>query len=197
MKYHFEQKERENPAETEKPAMSIENIPKCVALLKSMTALSLNPRLSDTQRRKRAKPIIKKLHSYFGSSIVKTAKLYLNEEETLMLTADFCLLCEIEQIKPIEHLTNFMQQISMPDMHARMGLNKGIENPALGFYMRVRKGYGNLNPGNLPHRDILTDFIDAIQELDLSLFIYRSLSYRTERYRELINHYYNKIIERE
>lgn len=85
----------------------------------------------------------------------------------------------------------------MADMQARMGLNKAVENPALGLYIRVREGYGGLNTGNLPHRDIIIDFIDAMQELNLSLFIFRSLSYRTERYREVLDHYYNRIIERD
>src|SRR5690606_11212897 len=131
-KYRHETRAKEGSED--KPAklgISKENIPKSAELIRSVTALSLNPRLSDKQRRKRAKPISAKLYTYFGNAIVKATTLYLNEEETLTLTPDFCLLCEIEQIHPIEHLTNFMEQISMPDMQARMGLNKGVENPAL------------------------------------------------------------------
>ncbi|MOA45769.1 hypothetical protein D3C78_1682040 [compost metagenome] len=83
-----------------------------------------------------------------------------------------------------------MEQISEADLEARMGIGKEVENPAMGFYLRVRDGYGNIYNDEFLH-PITLDYLDELQRMRLSLFIYRSVEERTEKYREFLDKYYN------
>lgn len=173
---------------------SIENLDGPVQAVKAMWQISVRKDLTHKQKRKAAKKKIQKIVNSLNTNTVKATTLYLNEDETLKLSLDFCLLCELHRISPIEHLTNVMEQISEADIEARRGLNKGVENPSLGFYLRVRGGYGDIYNDEEPVNPIMFDYLDDLQKLRLSLFIYRSVDDRIEKYREFLDKYYNLLI---
>lgn len=196
-KYVHEKKADKGHEVRSRMAISEENRDKSVALIRLLVKLSSAHDLSDAQQRKSAKPLIKKLRRYMSGAIVKASTLYLNKEEKLQLTDDFCLICEIHKIHPLEHLTNFMRELSPADHYARARLNKLIENPAMAFFLIASKGYGGLNLGQATHKKIKIEFIDEMQEAHLNLFIYRSLAYRKARYQDILDNYYQQIIKQE
>lgn len=196
-KYSFEKENAEKIDETSENkndlfvVESVEALAAAVKAVKAMGQISARKDLNNKQKRKAAKKKIQKISNTLNSNIVKATTLYLNEEQTLKLSPDFCLLCELHHISPIEHLTNVMEQISEADIEARSGLNKGVENPAVGFYLRVRDGYGDIYNNEEPVNPIMFDYLDDLQKMRLSLFIYRSLDDRIEKYRTFIDKYYN------
>lgn len=191
-KYSFEKKEFSQETESLNE-MSAESREQSIQAVKAMAQISVRIDLNARQKRRKAKQKVQKLFNTLNSNTVKATTLYLNEEQTLRLSPDFCLLCELHRISPIEHLTNVMEQISEADIEARSGLNKGVENPAVGFYLRVRDGYGNLYIDDKPVNPKMLDYVDELQKMRLSLFIYRSVEERTKKHRELLEKYYNLI----
>lgn len=191
-KYSFEQKEEGESQISSFYAIATKNLHKSVQAIIDMRIISLQKNLSDHQKRGLAKKKSEQLFTHLGINRIKSRTLYLNEEETLILSPDFCLICEIQQISPIEHLTNLMESISIAETEARISLNMEVENPGMAFYLLVRNGYGNLY-GSKPPKRLVFDYMDDLMELRLHLFIYRSLSYRIQKHKELLEKYDNLI----
>ncbi len=188
-KYSFERKEfsqkQERPFD-----MSEEARDQSIQLIRAIAQISVQKDQSIKKKRKKAKHKVQKLFNLLNPNTVKATTLYLYEDQSLRLSPDFCMLCETHRISPIEHLTNVMEQISEADLEARMGLGKEVENPALAFYLKVRDGYGNIFNDEFI-KPITLDYLDELQRMRLSLFIYRSVEERTEKHREFLDKYYD------
>ncbi|MFA4871163.1 MAG: hypothetical protein WC623_23390 [Pedobacter sp.] len=163
-----------------------------VQAVKGMHMISLQTGLNNKQRREKAEKLVQKLFFHIGKDKVKSKTLYLGKDQTLTLSPDFCLICEIQQIGPVEHLTNLMENISLADMEARTSLGMSLENPAMGFYMKGHKIYNDLRSNEAVH-PLTFNYIDDLQELRLHLFIYRSLKLRVQKHQELLDKYFNLI----
>lgn len=191
-KYSFEKEELVKDDKHSVNLISTTDLEKSVEAIQTMRMIYAKNDLNDRQKREIAKQEVQKLFFHLGTSSIKSQKLYLNEKEILTLSPDFCLICEVQQISPIEHLSNLMENISLADMEARSSLNMRIENPSIAFYLRIRNTHGNLYE-NKATRTVLLDYLDELEKLRLYLFIYRSLAYRTEKHQELLNKYYNRL----
>lgn len=191
-KYSFEKKEETETQLSQFYAIATKDLEKSVQAIIDMRIISLQSNLNDEQKRELAKKETESLYIHLGLNRIKSKTLYLNNEETLTLSPDFCLICEVQQISPIAHLTNLMQSISIAELEARVSLNMKVENPGMAFYLMVRNGYGNLYD-NKPPRRLVFDYMDDLLELRLHLFIFRSLNYRIQKHQELLEKYYNLI----
>lgn len=168
------------------------NLNASVNAIKGMRMISLQKGLSNKQKREKAEEFVQNLLLHIGTDTVKSKTLYLGEDQTLTLSSHFTLICEIQQISPIEHLTNVMKSISLADMEARISLNMAIENPAMAYYMNSHERYRDLRNDELVN-PLVFEYTDELQELRLHLFIHRSLKYRTNKHQELLEKYYNQI----
>lgn len=147
---------------------------------------------SQFKKRKRAAPLVKKIYEIIDRQKTQNTSLTL-EGGKLKLSMNFCLLCEIHNCSPEEYLENFMSQISLPVTHAHIGLKSLSENHAMGFFYKALDSFKE-TPASTAHRNLQVQFIDKIQELHLWLFIIRNFEKRVEKYRELYNDYYEKLL---
>ena len=125
--------------------------------------------------------------------VTSSRTLQLDETNTLQLGMDFSIMCETHNCAPEIYLQHFMDQISLPETHARIGLNQVLENHAMAFFYQAITKCSTLfsSPSD---KALQIEFIDHIQELHLRLFIVRDLEKRREKYYELYNNYYHKLI---
>lgn len=168
-------------------------------LFQSLVKLSMNRSYTAAMKREKARKITEKLYRTCASEINFKPYLYLDEETKLTLTKDFLLICLIHQHAPTVGLNAMMQCISLADLYARTHMNKVVHNPALGFYLRVQRGYGGLVDVAHIHTLGFKDFILDLQEFDVRYFFIRDFEkrkavYRTrleELYEQKINRYYD------
>lgn len=164
-----------------------------IKYVREIVQMSVRPRTAEIKRRKMCIPIVKKIFKLMEPQITTSQTLQLDATNTLQLGIDFSIMCETHNCQPEVYLQHFMDQISLPETHARIGLHQRLENHAMAFfYQAITKCHALLSPPS--HKALQVEFIDHIQELHLRLFIVRSLEKRREKYYELYDNYYHKLI---
>lgn len=161
--------------------------------IREVIKIASTPPESQAKKRKMCVPIVRKIYRSMERSKTQNTSLLLEEEITLQLSMDFCLLCEIHHCSPEEYLEHFMSQISLPSTHANLGLNRLVENQAMGFFYKSLN-IGKGTPAIHAHRNLQVQFIDQIQELHLWMFIIRGYEKRVQKYQELYFNYYQLLL---
>lgn len=169
-----------------------EIILKCVGELVSLT---LQTEIDEDNKREKSIPIVSRLYKSIPSVKVKSIHLQLEKGHILMLSADFCIFCELHNCVPAQLLEHFMEKISLAETSAGIGLKVPEASPAMMFFTRLSKGYCNISPGELPHSELQYDFVDAVQEMHLKAVLIRDFDKRRELYQELYYTHYLKLIE--
>lgn len=165
-------------------------------LFQRLVKLSINRSYTAAMKREKARKITEKLYRISEPEIRYKSYLYLDEDTKLTLTKDFLLVCLIHQYSPIEGLNALMQCISLADLYARMHVNQVVHNPALGYYLRVQRGYGQLM--DVAHINTLgfKDFILDLQEFDVRYFFIRDFEKRKAVYRARLEELFEQKINR-
>lgn len=153
--------------------------------------LIAEPKGSFQQKRKKAVPHIAKLFNAIEWVFAPADKVYI-EEDTLHLSKDFRVICELHNCQPIEYLQYFMGKISLADFHARTGLKLENQNPSLAFYLLIIRGLGRDILEIQHYSETEADFFDKKQEVLLEIYNIRDLEERTEILRKFfLSHYQN------
>lgn len=164
-----------------------------IKYVREIVQMSVRPRTVEIKRRKLCIPIVKKIFNLMEPKVITSRTLQLDEVNILQLGMDFCIMCETHNCQPEVYLQHFMDQVSLPETHARIGLHQLLENHAMAFfYQAITKCTALLSSPT--HKALQIEFIDHIQELHLRLFIVRSVEKRREKYYELYDNYYHKLI---
>ncbi|RQO64507.1 hypothetical protein DBR43_32495 [Pedobacter sp. KBW06] len=164
-----------------------------IKYVREIVQMSVRPRTPEIKRRKMCIPIVKKIFNLMEPKVTTSRTLQLDEANTLQLGIDFSIMCETHNCRPEVYIQHFMDQVSLPETHARIGLHHLLENHAMAFfYQAISKCNALLSPPS--HKALQVEFIDRIQELHLRLFIVRNLEKRREKYYELYDNYYHKLI---
>lgn len=161
--------------------------------IREIIKISVTPEQPPSKKRKLSAPIVKKIYGIMERSRTQNTSLTMEGGLTLQLKMDFCLICELHNCSPEEYLRHFMSQISLPVIHANIGLRKVVENQAMGFFYKVLHISKEL-PTNSAVRNLQVQFIDQIQELHLWLFIIRDYEKRVKKYQELYYRYYLQLL---
>lgn len=161
--------------------------------IREIIKISVTPDLAPSRKRKMCAPLVKKIFAIMERSRTQNTTLVMDDGKTLQLKMDFCLLCELHNCSPEEYLQHFMSQISLPIVHANVGLKRVVENQAMGFFYKVLNISKEL-PSNNAHRTLQVQFIDQIQELHLWLFIIRDYEQRVKKYQEIYYSYYQRLL---
>lgn len=164
-----------------------------IKYVREIVQMSVRPRTSEIKRRKLCIPLIKKIFNLMEPKVTSSRTLQLDGESSLQLGMDFSIMCETHNCSPEVYLQHFMDQVSLPETHARIGLDHALENYAMAFFYQAITECNAL-PSTPLHKALQIEFIDHIQELHLHLFIVRSLEKRREKYYELYDNYYQKLI---
>lgn len=164
-----------------------------IKYVREIVQMSVRPRTAEIKRRKLCIPIVKKIFNLMEPKLTSSQTLQLDEANSLQLGMDFCIMCETHNCHPKVYLQHFMDQVSLPETHARIGLDHVLENHAMAFfYQAITKCNTLFSPPS--HKALQIEFIDQIQELHLRLFIVRDLEKRRKKYYELYDNYYQKLI---
>ncbi|WP_316840497.1 hypothetical protein [Pedobacter gandavensis] len=161
--------------------------------IQEIIRIAVTPEQAHSKKRKRCAPIVKKIYEAMDRSKTQNTSLLLEENISLELTMDYCLLCEIHNCTPEEYLQYFMSQISLPITHANIGLGRVVENQAMGFFYKSLD-VGIKHPTNYAFQNLQLQFIDQIQELHLWLFIIRDYEKRVKKYQEVYYQYYQRVL---
>ncbi|AOM77255.1 hypothetical protein [Pedobacter steynii] len=165
-----------------------------IKYIRQIVQMSVKPGTVELKRRKLCIPIIKKIFQLMERGHTASGTLQLDETTSLQLGMDFCIMCETHNCPPQHYLQHFMNQISLPETHARIGLHCALENHAMAFFYRTITKCNALLYSSA-QKALQIEFIDSIQELHLRLFIVRDLEKRREKYHELYQDYYHKLIQ--
>lgn len=122
-------------------------------------------------------------------------KLYLDEDSVLVLTKDFCVLCEIHNCYPKEYLEYFMNKISLADAHSRKALKIEQPDSCYALYFLIADGFERDISIIATLTDLEMDFYDRMQEIRLELYPIRDLGQRTVLLREFYLDYYYQLIQ--
>lgn len=164
-----------------------------IKYVREIVQMSVRPRTPENKRRKMCIPIVKKIFNLMEPKVTTSRTLELDEVNTLQLGIDFSIMCETHNCRPEVYLQHFMDQISLPETHARIGLHHLLENHAMAFFYQAITKCNALH-SSPSHKALQVEFIDHIQELHLHLFIVRSVEKRREKYYKLYDNYYHKLI---
>lgn len=164
-----------------------------IPFYQKLVKLSQNRSYSRAMKQERAYKIVDKLFKVFSPKIKHKPYVYLDEETKLGLNKGFILMCLVYQRTPTVLINAMMQSISLADLYARMHLNQTVFNPALGYYLRVQNGHGDLiDFGHINSMDF-KNFILDLQEFDCRYFMIRDLEKRTKVYRNRLEENFNKV----
>lgn len=162
-------------------------------LFKQLLKLAMNRNYSWNTKRSRSKKIVDKLFLVMGKSIKAQSKVYLDEDTAIVLSRDFRIWSTIHNCPVIPVLNAMMQKVSLADFYARGHLNEIEYNPALGMYLKVQDGYGNLRNREHLNSEGFNIFLENLHELKIRYFLYHRLSDRIEIYRHQILENYNEM----
>lgn len=129
--------------------------------------------------------------------VVRSQILYLNRGIRLTCSKDFVLLCELFEVRPLDILQYFTNQVSLPWARARIKqASPGDRNPALSFFIAMSAGKTGIyeNGRKIRHPDIYVHFIGRLQELDLRLLFTRNPEERERAYRKLYRAWYKALL---
>ncbi|SHF10083.1 hypothetical protein [Pedobacter caeni] len=165
-----------------------------IKYIREIIQMSVRPGIVENKRRKLCIPIVKKIFRLMEPNVTAAGKIQLYGDTILPLSMDFAIMCETHNCSPETYIQYFMDQISLPETHARIGLHCVSENPAMAFFYRSITKCSVL-PSSPQQKSLQIEFIDDIQELHLRLFIIRDVAKRRDSYKELYDNYYQKLIQ--
>lgn len=153
-------------------------------LFQQLVELAVNFNYSWDTKRNRSKEIVDNLFFIMNKKIKTKSLIYLDEETPIRLNQDLRLWSVIHNFPVITLLNTIMQRVSLADLYARIHLDEIEENVALGVYIEIQNGYGNLRDEKHLSSKGLKFFLEELQELKMRYFLYHRLSDRVELYRD-------------
>lgn len=180
------------------PMKDVANRRHSVNYFRQAARLSTDPHLTQKQKSQYCNAIIKDWYEIVKPIVVPSGQLELNEDIHLTLSRDFHLLCEIFQIQPAAILQHFVNQICLPKAKAQITLNVDGESPAMAFFFSATMGRTGMfkKSKTLPHNHLFVRYIEALQELDLRLFIERDVAEREKVYRKFYDAWYQALLSK-
>lgn len=160
---------------------------------RKLLKLTVNKSYSGRMKREKARKLVDKLYAIVSKEIEFKPHVYLDEETKLTLSKDFLLMSAIHQYPPITFINALMRCVSLADLYARVHLDQVVSNPALGFYLRVQNGYGNLVDGEHINTIGFNNFLLDMQEFKTRYFFIRDFAKRVEVYRHQFDENFEKI----
>lgn len=154
-----------------------------IPLLQKLMKLATNRNYSGRLKRERSAKLVEKLFVIARQAMDFKPYIFYDEETKITLTKDFMMLALINQYQPILLINAMMRGVSLADLHARVHLGTTEYNPALGFYLRVQHGYGELVDRQHINTPGFKNFMADLQEFEMRFFPVRDLTQRTELYR--------------
>jgi len=154
-----------------------------IPLLQKLMKLATNRNYSGRLKRARSAKLVEKLFVIARQAMDFKPYIFYDEETKITLTKDFMMLALINQYQPILLINAMMRGVSLADLHARVHLGTTEYNPALGFYLRVQHGYGELVDRQHINTPGFKNFMADLQEFEMRFFPVRDLTQRTELYR--------------
>lgn len=164
-----------------------------IPLLQKLMKLATNRSYSGRLKRERAAKLVEKLFAIARQAMDFKPYIFYDEETKITLTKDFMMLALINQYQPILLINAMMRGVSLADLHARVHLGAIEHNPALGFYLRVQHGYGELVDRQHINTIGFKNFIADLQEFAVRFFPVRDLTQRTELYRARLEENFQQI----
>lgn len=153
-------------------------------LFQQLVKLAINRNYSWNTKRSRSKKIVDKLFLITSKNIETKSIIYLNEETPIRLNQDLRMWSVIHNFPIIPLLNAIMKKVSLADLYARDHLGKIEYNAALGVYLKVQEGYGNLRDRKHLSSEGFRLFLEDLQEFKMRYFLYHRLPDRVELYRD-------------
>jgi len=139
-----------------------------------------------------AKQVNKLIKTTSGKYYPKSRKLFLDEETPLLLTKDFCAMCELYQCHPAEILNYYMTMISVADMEARVDLKMREDNCTMFFFMGTVFNYLLKNKHLFRLTDEEDEFMQEAHEFRLYLYHIKNFPHRRALLKKFYqDHYYS------
>lgn len=162
-----------------------------VRFLSEVIKLTKDKKGTAEAKRRKSRPMVKAVFKAMKRVHTPSLTIYLDEETTIQLSEDFCLMCEIQNIYPKECLEYFMNSISLADAHARRDLQGAADLP-ISLFLKIGSGFGRDPKTRIKICDTETDFFAEMNEKLLELRTVRSVEQRTSILREFyLSHYLN------
>ncbi|MCX2484617.1 hypothetical protein [Pedobacter sp. MR2016-24] len=162
-----------------------------VRSLSDVIKLTKDQKSTAAVKRKKSRSIIKAVFKAMKRVHTPSLTIYLDEEATIHLSEDFCLMCEIQNIYPKECLEYFMNSISLADAHARRDLQGAADLP-ISLFLKIGSGFGRDPHTRVNLNDTEIDFFAEMNEKLLELRTVRNVEQRTNILREFyLSHYLN------
>ncbi|HEY0177959.1 MAG TPA: hypothetical protein VGC08_16365 [Pedobacter sp.] len=142
-------------------------------------------------KRKKSLPHVNSMFKMMKRTYALSDILYLDENTSLHLTKDFCVLCELHNCYPKVFLEYFMSMISMADYHAKKGLKITEENLTVDLFMKIANGFARDTSQTLRLTDMELEFYERMEELRLQLYNIKDLAERTAILKDFyLSHYH-------
>ena len=166
--------------------MAVNCTKKIIALAKKKTG-------EHYEKRKDSQLYVTSIYMMMEHNYAPTDLIYLDENTTLRLSKDFCVICELNSCYPKEFLEDFMNRVSLADCHARQALKIKNPNIAMCLFMKIANGFARDNSVMLQLRELELDFYQRMEEMRLELYIIRNLQERTAALQDFYFSHYQQM----
>ncbi|WP_158800216.1 hypothetical protein [Pedobacter sp. L105] len=165
--------------------LAVENVQKIIELAKKQSGKAQS-------KRKISKIYVNRLFRMMNPVYISSDRIYLDEDNVLLLNPDFCVICELHNCYPKQILENFMGRISLAESIAKKGLKLSVYNLAMDLFMKFTNGFARKSTVILHLTDMEIDFYERMEEIRLEIYIVRSLKERIAILQDFyFSHYQN------